>query len=158
MYDIFADIILPLKLQGTFTYKVPTDFALAIKPGHRVVVQFGRQQKMYTAIVLKVHRNKPELGIVKSILALADEEPVVLPLQLQFWQWMAGYYLCTPGEVMNAALPSALKLDSTTVVELDRAATGSCGCGMATSGCGRKDWAIMAAHLQELHPVPGPLP
>lgn len=119
MYDIFADIILPLKLQGTFTYKVPTDFAMAIKPGHRVVVQFGRQQKMYTAIVLKVHRNKPELGIVKSILSLADEEPVVLPVQLQFWQWMASYYLCTLGEVMNAALPSALKLDSTTIVEMD---------------------------------------
>lgn len=118
MYDHFADIILPLKLHGTFTYKVPVDFARAIKPGHRVVVQFGRQQKMYTAIVLRLHQNKPELGIVKSILALADEEPVVTPLQLRFWQWMANYYLCTLGEVMNASLPSALKLDSTTTVEL----------------------------------------
>lgn len=80
MYDLFAEIILPLKLQGTFTYKVPTDFALTIQPGHRVVVQFGRQQKMYTAIVLRLHKNKPELGIVKSLLALADEEPVVMQI------------------------------------------------------------------------------
>ena len=83
-----------------------------LQTGHRVVVQFGKQ-KLYTGIVVKMHNEAPQAGIIKSIRHVADEEPIVTSRQLQFWQWIADYYLSRLGEAVQAALPAALKLDST---------------------------------------------
>ena len=109
MDQIFADVILPLPVKGSFTYVVPSDADLTI--GQRVVVQFG-SRKLYTAIVLKIHNEKPKEYDAKELLAILDEAPIVNEKQLQFWEWIAKYYMCNLGDVMNAALPSSFKLAS----------------------------------------------
>ena len=108
---LFVDILLPLPLPGTFTYRVPFSLNDEIKKGQRVVVQFGRK-KIYTAVVLKIHQNPPQGYSVKYISSILDPVPVINDIQLDFWKWMSKYYMCTRGEVMNVALPSALKLAS----------------------------------------------
>jgi primosomal protein N' (replication factor Y) len=110
---LFADIILPLALERNYTFGVPLELQNSIKVGCRVEVQFGKR-KIYSGVVKKLHEQKPEFYEVKPIRALLDEEPVVTAMQLKFWEWMAGYYMCTEGEVMNAALPAHLKLESET--------------------------------------------
>jgi primosomal protein N' (replication factor Y) (superfamily II helicase) len=107
----FADVLLPLPLPGTFTYRVPFDMNGMVKRGCRVVVQFGKQ-KVYTALVYHLHQNVPQGYVPKYILSILDEVAVVNEQQFKFWQWISSYYLCRLGEVMNAALPSALKLAS----------------------------------------------
>lgn len=114
---LFADLLLPLPVPGTFTYRVPYELNDQIKVGIRVVVQFG-VRKIYTAVVVRIHEKPPEGRIPKYILTCLDETPIVNPLQLTFWEWIATYYLCYPGEVMNAALPSALKLASESKIAL----------------------------------------
>lgn len=104
---VYADIILPLPLEGVFTYSVPDDMALAVKPGMRVVVPLGRSKK-YMGVVLKVHDVKPEFE-VKDILSLSDTRPSVTALQLRLWQWIADYYMSPLGDVFKAALPAGLK-------------------------------------------------
>ncbi len=108
---LFADILLPLPLDGTFTYRVPYDWNDVLQVGHRVAVQFGRK-KIYSGTVKEIHQNPPQKGIAKYILDILDEKPVVNTLQLKFWEWMANYYLAHEGDVMNAALPSAFRLAS----------------------------------------------
>lgn len=108
-----CEVILPLRLVGTFTYRVPLELAEKVVPGVRVVVQFGKQ-KVYTAMVRELHHRIPQGYEVKYILSVLDSAPVVNPVHLLFWEWLADYYLCTVGEVMQAALPSALKLASET--------------------------------------------
>ena len=105
----YADVILPLPIQGSFTYLVAIDLDLDI--GQRVVVQFG-SRKLYTAIVLKIHNEKPKEYDAKELLAILDEKPIINEKQLQFWLWIAEYYMCNLGDVMNAALPSSFKLAS----------------------------------------------
>lgn len=112
----FADIILPLNLPGMLTYGVPVELQDEIKPGMRAEVALGRN-KLYSGIVARLHNNKPDAYHVKPIRALMDEEPVVNEKQLQFWQWIADYYVAAPGEVMQAALPAHLKLSSETRVQ-----------------------------------------
>ena len=107
MADLFADVILPLPLYSSFTYSVPDYMQPDIQTGSRVLVQFGRK-KFYTAIVEKVHTVKPEYE-VKPIMAVMDPQPVVRYPQLNFWRWIADYYLCSPGEVYKAAVPTGLK-------------------------------------------------
>jgi len=107
----FADLLLPLPFGSSFTYFIPDDLVPFVFPGGRVVVQFG-QRKLYTALVLALHDQAPSGYEPKSILSALDEYPVVLPVQVKFWQWVASYYICHLGEVMNAALPSAFKLSS----------------------------------------------
>ncbi|MDD4602659.1 MAG: primosomal protein N' [Bacteroidales bacterium] len=114
---LFVDVLLPLPLKGTFTYRVPFELNDLIKEGIRVVVQFG-VRKIYTALVKKVHNTPPRDHIPKYILSILDENPVVTPLQGIFWEWLSSYYLCYPGEIMNAALPSALKLASESKITL----------------------------------------
>ena len=109
----FADVVLPLPLQEKFTYEVPQEFISVIKPGIRVLVQFGKQ-KIYSALVWTVHQKPPEAYEAKSIISIIDEHVVANDKQRQHWEWIAGYYLCTLGEVMTAALPAALKLQSET--------------------------------------------
>ena len=99
---------------------MPKSLADSIIEGGRVVVQFGRR-KIYTALVTSLHQNNPDGRDPKEILSVLDESPVLAPLQLRFWNWISSYYLCHPGEVMNAALPSALKLTSESRVRLDPA-------------------------------------
>ena len=104
----YIDVILPLPLKGTFTYS--TDEANLVI-GQRVVVQFG-VRKLYTAIVKEVHDRKPSEYEAKPLLAILDEPPIVNAIQLKFWDWIATYYMCNLGDVMQAALPSSLKLAS----------------------------------------------
>ena len=104
----YIDVILPLPLKGTFTYCTEQEDLVV---GQRVVVQFG-VRKLYTAIVKQVHDRKPSEYEAKPILAILDEAPLVNAIQLKFWEWIAKYYMCNLGDVMNAALPSSLKLAS----------------------------------------------
>lgn len=106
---------MPLALPQHFTYSIPDDLLLHVKPGCRVVVQFGKR-KLYTALVVDIHQQKPQDYSVKSIIGLEDEFPIVNSTQLRLWEWIADYYLCTTGEVMMAALPAGLKLESETIV------------------------------------------
>ena len=87
----------------------------AVHPGCRVEVNLGKNKK-YAGIVKKIHREKPEFFEPKEILNVLDAEPVVYEEQLQLWQWMASYYMCSEGEVMSAALPSHFKLSSETIL------------------------------------------
>lgn len=112
----FVDVILPLPLQASFTYALPPEMDGQVQIGCRVVVSFGRK-KFYSGIVRNVHYLKPQEYEVKEVSAVLDEHPILLPLQFQFWEWLADYYLCTQGDVYKAALPSGLKLESETVVE-----------------------------------------
>ena len=116
----FADVILPLPLPGTFTYSVPPEWQEKIGIGYRVVVQFGNR-KIYTALVRKIHGEADGSRSFKDILSLLDDSPLVKEWQFRFWEWMASYYMCTVGEVMNAALPSAFKLASETRVAINPA-------------------------------------
>lgn len=104
---VYADIILPLPLEGVFTYSVPDGMTAAVKPGMRVVVPFGRSKK-YIGVVLRTHGEKPSFD-VKDILSLPDPHPIVTGLQLRLWQWIADYYMSPLGDVFKAALPGGLK-------------------------------------------------
>lgn len=115
---LFADVILPLAVPQLYTYRVPYEWNAAIQPGQRVVVQFGRN-KRYTALVRKVHDVPPKLYSSKYIDHILDQSPIVNEKQFRLWEWMASYYMCTIGEVMNAALPSGLKLSSETRILLN---------------------------------------
>jgi len=113
---LFADILLPLPVRGTFTYRIPFELNEFMKEGQRVAVQFGRK-KVYSGLIKRLHENVPDYT-PKYILHLLDEEPLVNDIQFRFWEWLSSYYLSTEGEVMNAALPSAFKLASESKVLL----------------------------------------
>lgn len=115
---LFADVLLPLPVGGRFTYRVPPGLQSSVQEGIRVVVQFGAR-KIYTALVVRLHGDPPASGSPKQVLSALDDEPVISPVQLQFWDWISDYYLCHPGEVMNAALPAAFKLASESRVALN---------------------------------------
>ena len=114
---LFADVLLPLPVAGTFTYRVPFDLNEFIKVGQRVSIQFGRK-KIYAGLVKKLHTTVPQEYGPKYIITLLDELPIVNNIQFRFWEWMASYYMSTEGEVMNAALPAAFKLASESKVVL----------------------------------------
>src|SRR6476661_766283 len=116
---LFVEVILPLALARTFTYRIPFDMNANVAVGKRVVVQFGKS-KIYTAIIYKVSQTPPSLYEAKYISNILDETPIVTADQLKLWEWMSEYYLCSLGEVMQAALPAALKLASETKVILNR--------------------------------------
>ena len=88
---LFADVLLPLPLDGSFTYRVPYDWNEFLQVGHRVAVQFGRK-KIYAGIVKAIHQNPPKKGVAKYLLSILDEKPLVNDMQLKFWDWMADYY------------------------------------------------------------------
>lgn len=111
----FADVILPLALPRNYTYAVPPEMEDSIRIGSRVAVPLGRQKK-YTGIVKSIHEQAPSAYKTKPIMDLLDKEPVVYPTQLAFWEWIAQYYMCNEGDVLNAALPAHLKLSSETVL------------------------------------------
>ncbi|MXV38304.1 primosomal protein N' [Flavobacteriaceae bacterium Ap0902] len=101
-------------MPGTFTYEIPAGWQVQI--GQRVAVQFGKR-KIYTGIVHSIHQNKPELYKTKPLEAILEEELLVLPAQILFWEWIAAYYMCSLGDVYKNAFPSALKLESDTFVK-----------------------------------------
>ena len=115
---LFVDVILPLRLPNLFTYSVPDNLKDQVKPGIRVVVQFG-PKKLYSSIIRRIHTQKPEKYTTKDIVSILDQEPVITDIQFLFWEWISDYYMCSPGEVMNAAFPSGLKLESETQIVLN---------------------------------------
>jgi primosomal protein N' (replication factor Y) len=114
---LFADVILPLPLPKLYTYRVPFELNDQVVIGGRVIVQFGAK-KTLSCIVAAVHETPPANYQAKYILEFIDDAPVVTQPQLKLFRWMADYYLCTLGEVINAALPAALKLSSESRVQL----------------------------------------
>lgn len=114
---LFADVIVPVPVPGLFTYRVPFELNSTIETGKRVVVQFGKK-KVYAGIVRRVHQEVPSLYTPKYILGILDNLPIVNTLQLDFWDWMTSYYMCHTGEVVQAALPTALRLASETKIVL----------------------------------------
>lgn len=112
----FVEVILPLPLYVTFTYAVPADMAGRLRQGSRVIVPFGRK-KYYTGIVSHEVLKAPEGLEIKEIYSVLDDGPVVRRPQLQLWEWIAEYYLCSVGDVMKAALPAGLKVESETFIE-----------------------------------------
>lgn len=114
----FAEVLLPLAVQGSFTYRIPEDISKEINIGSRVLVPFGRK-KIYTAIVILTHDQEPQGYRVKNIMSLLDPMPILRHPQLKFWQWISDYYLCTMGEVYKAALPSGLKVESETFISVN---------------------------------------
>ena len=113
----YADVILPLPLQGVFTYALPSDSEMQVQVGCRVIVPFG-VRKFYTAIVVRLHDEVPPYP-TKAISEVTEAAPSVLPGQLRLWQWVSDYYLCSIGDVFKAALPSGLKLESESTVLLN---------------------------------------
>ncbi|MDB5275384.1 MAG: priA [Ferruginibacter sp.] len=112
--SLYAEVILPLALPTTYTYAVPAIFADKIKPGCRVEVVLGKN-KRYAGIIKLITPEAPAYT-TKEILNVLDDEPVLYPQQLQLWNWMSQYYMCSEGEVMAAALPAHFKLSSETIL------------------------------------------
>lgn len=117
MQTFFVDVILPLPVEARFTYRVPQALNGQIAFGMRVIVPFGNN-KLYAAVVERVHEEAPKQFSTKYVLDVIDERPVVSEAQYRLWQWISTYYMCTTGEVMAAALPSALRLASETKVKI----------------------------------------
>ena len=116
----FIDVILPLPIKQTFTYQVREAEAAYLCPGMRVVVPFGKN-KLHTGVVYGVLTHDPPNYQTKEIDQILDTSPSVTLEQIAFWEWMAGYYMCSLGEVMRAALPSALLLESETHIAINTA-------------------------------------
>ena len=112
----YVDVLLPLHLPGTYTYRVPREYNGHLSVGQRVVVQFGRQ-RLYSALVRRVHEEAPQWK-VKYIMAILDPQPIVAERQMEFWEWLASYYMCYPGDVMAVALPAGMKLASESAVTI----------------------------------------
>jgi primosomal protein N' (replication factor Y) len=116
---LFVEVILPLAIAKNYTYRVPFELNDIVATGKRVVVQFGKS-KLYTAIISAITEQAPEKYEAKYLIEVLDDRPVVTERQLLFWKWLAEYYMCNDGEVMNAALPSALKLASETRIVINK--------------------------------------
>jgi primosomal protein N' (replication factor Y) (superfamily II helicase) len=113
--QFFIEVILPLSLTKTFTYSVSEAEYHYIKKGMRVAVPFGKS-KIYTALVIELHYNAPTLYDAKEIHQILDDKPLVTSTQIEHWQWIANYYMCAIGDVFRGAIPSALLLESETVI------------------------------------------
>ena len=114
----FVQVILPLALPQTFTYRVPHEWNDDIVIGQRVIVQFGKGKKQYSAIVAEVHHTPPASYQAKYLEAILDENPIIHPVQLRFWNWISEYYMANIGDAMVTALPGGLRLASETRVLL----------------------------------------
>lgn len=105
----YVDVILPLPLEGTFTYSVPEPMVAQVRMGVRVLVPLGRS-KTYTAMAMRLHSEKPEFE-TRPIIQVIDAEPVLIEQQLRLWQWISTYYMSPIGDVFKAALPAGLKAE-----------------------------------------------
>jgi len=111
----YVEVVLPLSLAKTFTYSISEAEFTFLKKGMRVAVPFGKS-KIYTALVIDTHHNEPKLYEAKEIHQILDEFPIVTEIQIAHWQWIASYYMCAIGDVYRSAVPSALLLESETVI------------------------------------------
>lgn len=112
---MFAEVIIPLALPRNYTWSVPERFRDQVRPGVRVEVVLGKNKK-YAGVIRALHQDMPQAFEPKDILNVLDVEPIIFPHQLQLWQWIAQYYMCSEGEVMAAALPAHFKLSSETTI------------------------------------------
>ena len=112
----YADVMLPLHLPEYYTYRIPREYNGQVRVGTRVVVQFGHQ-RLYSALVRRVHETTPRWKS-KYIMAILDTDPIVTERQMEFWEWLARYYMCYPGDVMAVALPAGMKLASESAVTI----------------------------------------
>lgn len=112
---LYVDTIVPVPLDGLFTYSVPSEHASNIHEGSRVIVQFGKK-KFYTAIVYRMYEAEEKLDQIKEITTVLEDYPIINQVQLRFWDWIASYYMSTLGDVFRAAIPSALKIESETFI------------------------------------------
>jgi primosomal protein N' (replication factor Y) (superfamily II helicase) len=115
----FVEVVLPLALPKTFTYLVSEAEFQYIRKGMRVAVPFGKS-KIYTALVIDLHQNAPTLYQAKEIHQILDDAPVVNEFQIEHWQWIASYYMCSIGEVFKSALPSGFLLESETIISVQK--------------------------------------
>ncbi len=114
----YADVILPLPLEGTYTYTLPAPIQEKVRVGCRLVVPFGAK-KIYAAVVVALRERRPEGDFqLKAAIELLDESPIILSGQLKLWRWIADYYLCSLGEVCKAALPGRMKMEVDSLDEL----------------------------------------
>ena len=113
----YAEVILPLAIAKPYTYWVPEALVGQLEVGMRVEVQFGKS-KLYTGLVMELHNNAPAQQKPKPIISIIDEAPIVQEAQFRLWRWMSSYYICSLGELMNAALPANFKLSSETRITL----------------------------------------
>ncbi len=142
---LYADVILPLPLDGAYTYALPASIQEDVKVGCRLIVPFGAK-KIYAAIVVALHDRKPVGGFrLKTAIKLLDEAPVILSQQLKLWQWIADYYLCTMGEVFKAALPGDMKMDSDSVSAMEK---------MIGRSNRRRDSVALSSSKEEVRTVP----
>lgn len=114
----YVDVILPLPLAQKFTYVLPEEYANQVSVGSRVVVPFGRK-KYYTGLVVDVYNTYKGTFKLKAIHLVLDSQPIIFPYQLDLWKWISSYYMCSIGDVYKAALPSGLKIESETWLELN---------------------------------------
>src|ERR1051326_3355430 len=94
----FAEVLLPVAVPNSFTYRITREMEGRINAGQRVVVQFGKN-KIFTALVISIHKNPPKDYQAKYILDILDESPIINEKQFTFWKWLSEYYCCTLGEV-----------------------------------------------------------
>jgi primosomal protein N' (replication factor Y) len=113
----YIDVILPVPINQNYTYHVPPEFHERVQVGCRVIVQFG-VRKFYTGLIKLIHNSKPEVE-TKPIETVLDDTPIISEQTFKFWEWIANYYCCSEGEVMKAALPKGLKLESQTNLSIN---------------------------------------
>lgn len=111
----FVEVLLPIPLDKSFTYAINQEEFNFIQTGMRIAVPFGKN-KIYTALALTTHQNAPLHYQVREIHSIIDNHPIVTPLQIKHWQWVASYYMCSIGEVYKNAVPSSLLLESETLI------------------------------------------
>ena len=114
---LFADVVLPLPLQKLYTYRLPTEFFEFAVEGKRVFVPFGNR-KVYTGIIVRLSTQAPQNYEALNIISVIDDNPIIDHKQLDFWKWVAEYYMCGLGDVMSAALPAGLKMASESFIAL----------------------------------------
>ena len=105
----YVEVVLPLPLDGLFTYSVAGDSEAMVREGSRVLVPLGKS-KRYVGIVMHVVEVEPAFD-VKPIVAVVDRQPILLPRQMRLWQWISNYYLSPLGDIYKAALPAGLKAE-----------------------------------------------
>lgn len=116
--ETYAQVLLPLPLNATFTYRVPHEMTDRARVGFRVIVPFGRK-RFYTGIIQSLSPKAPEGFEIRDIALTLDDTPIIRHPQLKLWDWLADYYLCAPGDVYKAAVPAGLKIESETFVEVN---------------------------------------
>ena len=113
--NYYADVILPLPIQGTFTYQLTIEQSKLLGVGYRVAVSFGKR-KIYTGVIKQIHNQKPDFSKLKPIEFSYDKKALVTELQIEFWNWISKYYFTPIGDVLKAAIPSTFLLESDTII------------------------------------------